>query len=81
MATTETLSKEAFEEDDEHYVDAEEKGLLSEEPPMATPKLDRTGLSSKFWLSAGVNTASTAAIVSRCNSITRQLTYRATRSS
>lgn len=63
MATTVTLPPEAVEDDDEQYVDAEEKGFLLDTPRSTTPPKDRTELSPRFWLSAGVNAAATAAIV------------------
>ncbi|KAK5172142.1 uncharacterized protein LTR77_003780 [Saxophila tyrrhenica] len=62
MATG-SSSKEALEENEDHYVDAEEKGFLSEESHPSTPPKERTSLGPRFWLSAGINTGATAAII------------------
>lgn len=61
------IVEEEGEDDDgeEQFVDAEEKGLLSAAPSQdATKSMPSPRLSHKFWISAGINTASTAAIVS-----------------
>jgi hypothetical protein len=63
-STTTTASKD-LEEDEDHYVDAREKTYLVEEGLERSKPPERTRLSTKFWISTGVNTASTAAIVRR----------------
>jgi hypothetical protein len=63
MAATETIAKVTIEEEEEYDVDAEEKAFLGAEPREPASPPVRPPLSPKFWLSAGVNTAATAAIV------------------
>lgn len=64
MATMDRRSTDPMEEDEEQYVDAEEKGFLADDSREPTPPKCRLALTSRFWLSAGVNTTATAAIVS-----------------
>lgn len=67
-ANTRTTSQEAVEDEDDDFVDAEEKGLLANPPnessiPSSSPPADKTQLSNKFWISAAINSAATVAIV------------------
>jgi hypothetical protein len=64
-AITTTSASKDLEEDEDHYVDAEKKTYLMEEGLERPKPPEPTRLSTKFWISTGVNTASTAAIVRR----------------
>ena len=66
MATTYDLPKDGLEEEEDDFVDAEEKGFLSNEARKDPPPTSAIPhLSTKFWISAAVNTVATVAIVSR----------------
>ena len=66
MVAVQAVPKDTMDEEDDDFVDAEEKGFLASEArdTHLSPSLpSSTRLSTKFWISAAVNTMATAAIV------------------